>query len=159
MLQVVEALASAGLNILAEVVKQKGKKFVEEKFGVKIPDTPEKLDKDTLLKLKELELKHEEELQKILLEEKEEELTYLTAVDQETTKRWLSDNTAGTVTKLVRPLTLIYLLVAFTLLAILDQNLLKVKDIYASTFSDLLQMAILAYFGLRSMEKLKRVEK
>ena len=158
MLQVVGALASAGLNILAEVVKQKGKKFVEEKFGVKIPDTPE-LDKDTLLKLKELELKHEEELQKILLEEREKELTYLTAVDQETTKRWLSDNTAGTITKLVRPLTLVYLLVAFTLLAVLDQNLLKVKDIYANTFSDLLQMAILAYFGLRSIEKVKRVEK
>jgi len=157
-LQVVGALASAGLNILAEVVKQKGKKFVEEKFGVKIPDTPE-LDKDTLLKLKELELKHEEELQKILLEEREKELTYLTAVDQETTKRWLSDNTAGTITKLVRPLTLVYLLVAFTLLAVLDQNLLKVKDIYANTFSDLLQMAILAYFGLRSIEKVKRVEK
>jgi hypothetical protein len=159
MLGVVGALASAGLNILAEVIKQKGKDFVEKKFNVKIPDTPENLDKDTLVKLKELELKHEEELQKILLEEKEKELTYLTAVDQETTKRWLSDNTAGTITKLVRPFALVYLLIAYTILAILDQNLIQVKNLYITTYSELLKMAVLAYFGLRSFEKLNGEEK
>jgi len=159
MLGVVGALASAGLNILAEVIKQKGKDFVEKKFNVKIPDTPENLDKDTLVKLKELELKHEEELQKILLESKEKEFTYLTAVDQETTKRWLSDNTAGTITKLVRPFALVYLLIAYTILAILDQNLIQVKNLYITTYSELLKMAVLAYFGLRSFEKLNGEEK
>ena len=159
MLPIVGALASAGLNLLADVIREKGKDFVEKKFNVKIPDNPEQLDQETLLKLKELELKHEEELQRILLEQRQQELDYLKAVDQETTRRWISDNTAGLVTKLVRPFTLIYLLAAFTLIGLLDQNLLHIKDIYAKTLADLLQMAVLAYFGLRSFEKLKRVEK
>ena len=159
MLPIVGALASAGLNLLADVIREKGKDFVEKKFNVKIPDNPEQLDQETLLKLKELELKHEEELQRILLEQRQQELDYLKTVDQETTKRWVSDNTAGLITKLVRPFTLIYLLAAFTLIGLLDQNLLHVKDIYAKTLADLLQMAVLAYFGLRSFEKLKRVEK
>jgi len=158
-LPIVGALASAGLNLLAEVVKEKGKNFVEQKFGVKIPDDPKELNQETLIKLKELELKHEEELQRLLLEEKKAELAYKTEVDKETTKRWLSDNTAGLITKLTRPLTLIFLLVSFVALAVLDQTLLSVKDIYIKTLAELLQMAVLAYFGLRSFEKLKGVEK
>ncbi|TCK06355.1 hypothetical protein [Phorcysia thermohydrogeniphila] len=160
MLALAGALASAGLNLLADVIKQKGKGFVEKKFGVKIPDNPGELQNPELLvKLKELELKHEEELQKILLEEKEKELTYLATIDRETTRRWLSDNAAGTVTKLVRPFTLVYLLLAYTILAILDQNLIQVKDLYITTLSELLKIAVIGYFSLRSIEKLRGVEK
>ncbi|WP_456465534.1 hypothetical protein [Desulfurobacterium sp.] len=155
MLGIATALASAGLNLLSDVIREKGKDFIEKKFNVKIPDTPDQLDQETLLKLKELELKHEEELQRILLEQRQQELDYLKTVDQETTKRWVSDNTAGMVTKLVRPLTLIYLLIIFSLMAFTDSNVLHINQMYAQSFSDFLKMAILAYFGLRTFEKVK----
>ena len=161
MVGIAGALASAGLNLLADVIREKGKDFVEKKFGVKIPDNPEELqnNQELLVKLKELELKHEEELQKILLESKRLDIDYAKTVDQETTRRWISDNTAGLITKLTRPFTLVFLLLSFVGLAVLDQNLLQVKDLYIKTLAELLQMAVLAYFGLRSFEKLKGVEK
>jgi len=70
MLPVIQTLAGAGLNLLASVVKKKGKEFVEKKLGVKIPDTPEQLTEEKLQELKQLELEHEEELLKLALEEK-----------------------------------------------------------------------------------------
>ena len=161
MVGIAGALASAGLNLLADVIREKGRDFVEKKFGIKLPENPEELrnDPELLVKLKELELKHEEELQKILLESKRLDIDYAKTVDQETTRRWISDNTAGLITKLTRPFTLVFLLLSFVGLAVLDQNLLQVKDLYIKTLAELLQMAVLAYFGLRSFEKLKGVEK
>ena len=155
----VAALAEAGLSLIAEVVKKKGKEKAEKLLGFKLPSLEELKNPETLTKLKELELKHEEELQKILLEKEEKELNYLATIDQETTRRWLSDNAAGTVTKLVRPFTLVYLLLAYTILAILDQNLIQVKNLYITTLSELLKIAVVGYFSLRSIEKLRGVEK
>jgi len=156
MIPLIGALAGAGLNLLADLIKEKGKEFVEKKFNVKIPDNPEEIkDPKVLTKLKELELLHEEEIQQILLQSKKTDYAHEEAIDQETTKRWISDNAAGLVTKLVRPFTLVYLLVVFSLMAFTDSNVLHVNQVYAQSFSEFLKMAILAYFGLRTFEKVK----
>lgn len=156
MLGIIGTLAGAGLNLLSDVIREKGKEFVEKKFNVKIPDNSEELQNPEILaRLKEIELTHEEELQQILLERYKADLEYKKTIDKETTKRWISDNRAGLVTKLVRPLTLIYLLIVFSLMAFTDNNIIRINPMYAQSFSEFLKMAILAYFGLRTFEKVK----
>ena len=70
MLGIVSTLAGAGLNLLASAIQKKGKEFIEEKLGLKIPDDPALLTPEKLQELKQIELEHEEELLKIALEEK-----------------------------------------------------------------------------------------
>ena len=65
---VVGGLMKNGLDILANVVKKKGKEFIEEKTGVDLSN-PE-LTEEQLLTLKQYEMDHQEELLKIGLEEK-----------------------------------------------------------------------------------------
>lgn len=50
-------LAQNGLNTLAGAIQAKGKEAIEEKLGVKIPDAP---TNDDMIKLKQLEIDHEE---------------------------------------------------------------------------------------------------
>lgn len=60
------ALLSQGLSLLGNAALAKGKDWVEEKTGVKLqPDMPP----EDLVKLKQFELEHEEELQRIRVEE------------------------------------------------------------------------------------------
>jgi len=70
MLPIVATLAGAGLDLLASVIKQKGKEVAEKKLGVKIPDTPENLTPEKLIELRKLQYEHEEELKRLLLEER-----------------------------------------------------------------------------------------
>ena len=51
-------LAANGLDLLGKAVTAKGKEFVEEKLGVKLEETMK--TEEGLLKLKQLELEHEE---------------------------------------------------------------------------------------------------
>jgi len=69
MAPIIGILAGEGLKLLSDVIRKKGKEVVEEKFGVKIPDTVEKLTPDKIVELKKLEYEHQEELKKLLLEE------------------------------------------------------------------------------------------
>jgi len=69
MAPIISFLASEGLSLLAKVIQKKGKEYIEKKFNIKIPNNIENIDKETLLKLKELEQKHELELYRILFEE------------------------------------------------------------------------------------------
>ena len=71
MLPVVAGLLAQGLNLVGNAVLAKGKEWVEEKTGVKLaPDMPP----EELAKLRQYELEHEEELQRLQLEENR--LTY-----------------------------------------------------------------------------------
>lgn len=64
----IATLASNGLNLLANAVTAKGKEFVEDKLGVNLdePQSPE-----DLLKLKQLEIDHEEFLLEIGIKQSE----------------------------------------------------------------------------------------
>ncbi len=68
---IVATLAQNGFNILANAITAKGKEFVEDKLGVKIeePQTPEQL-----MKLKQLEIEHEEFLLEMGIKQAELEL-------------------------------------------------------------------------------------
>jgi len=144
---ILETLAGWGLTKLKDLVFEKGTNFVKDKMGVDIPALIAKGEEGKL------------ELQRIELEREKEIKDYLKTVDVETTKRWDSDNKAGIIPKLIRPLTVIYLLLIYSIMAFSDGTLLDIKPVYASGFEQMLFVAIPAYFGLRTFEKHKKVNK
>ena len=96
MLPIVAGLLAQGLNLVGNAVLAKGKEWVEEKTGVKLaPDMPP----EELTKLRQFELEHEEELQRLQLEENR--LTYEdtksardmnTRINESANATWLSKN-------------------------------------------------------------------
>lgn len=69
---IVAKLAENGLNILADAVTAKGKEFVEDKLGVDL--SKETSSQEGLIKLRELELQHEEMLLQFAQKEAENRL-------------------------------------------------------------------------------------
>ena len=95
------------------------------------------------LKIKELIAKHEVEMEK------------------EISSRWSADMTSDSwLSKNVRPMVLIFLVVSTVLLVFIDAGVIafEVKD----TWVDLLQLVLItvigAYFGGRSIEKVKKTK-
>ena len=96
MLPIVAGLLAQGLNLVGNAVLAKGKEWVEEKTGVKlVPD----MSPEELMKLRQFELEHEEELQRLQLEENR--LTYEdtksardmnTRINESSNATWLSKN-------------------------------------------------------------------
>ena len=72
----IQSLMKNGLTALAGAVANKGKEYVEEKLGVKIPAV---IDDETALKLKQLEFDHEESLAAMALENRKIDLEELKA--------------------------------------------------------------------------------
>ena len=74
--------------------------------------------------------------------------------EQEITKRWTSDNEHN-ITRLVRPISFVYVLVIFSIIALADGNLgsFSVNSIYVPVFETLLATMVVAYFGSRGVEK------
>ena len=68
---------------------------------------------------------------------------------QEVTKRWVADSKGSKLTQNVRPLTLIFLTVAFVIGWFLQIEELEIVK-------ELLTMVFLAYFGGRSVEKFSK---
>ena len=68
---------------------------------------------------------------------------------QEVTKRWVADSQGSKLTQNVRPLTLIFLTVAFVVGWFLQIEELEIVK-------ELLTMVFLAYFGGRSVEKFSK---
>jgi len=103
---------------------------------------------------------------KILLQQAKDagelqELNNEIAQEQERTKRQENDMKSDSwLSKNIRPMTLVYLLGAYTLLALFDGNLhwdelqFDVKAHYAETFAYMLFMAVGFYFTSRGLEKL-----
>lgn len=57
---IIAALVKAGLPLLASAIATKGQEVIEDKLGVKLPSVAELADPETQVKLKQLELDHEE---------------------------------------------------------------------------------------------------
>lgn len=76
-------------------------------------------------------------------------------IEDNTTQRWLSDNTAGGLPAITRPLLVWWLVISFTLMALFDGNIgdFKIKTQYIDLLNTLLPLALMAYFGLRTYEK------
>jgi len=110
-------------------------------IGDKIKGSNELSDFDKQLALKELELDIKEA--------------------EEVSKRWSSDMTSDSwLSKNVRPLTLLYLLLVFSILVIFDslENTFQVKAGWVSLIESLLITVVVAYFGGRSYEKGKKIK-
>lgn len=71
LIPVLTSLASNGLGILAGAIQAKGKNLIEEKLGVKIPNSAEEFTPELLHELKVKEIEHEEFLLSIQIKEKE----------------------------------------------------------------------------------------
>ena len=77
--------------------------------------------------------------------------------DVERTKRWESDNKSGSLlARNIRPLSLVFVLSVFTLLAFTDGNVgaFNVKPAYVDVFEALLYIVFGAYFTSRGLEKI-----
>ncbi len=76
--------------------------------------------------------------------------------DQEITKRWESDNNAGSVTRYIRPVSLIVvtiLMLLFTFLDSSDMYAFVVEEKWVTFWQGLAMIMYGAYFGGKSMEK------
>jgi|TARA_B110000444_G_C18796533_1_gene575204 hypothetical protein len=132
-------------NFITKLFSSGATKLVEGIGGVLdelITSKDEKLAAE--LKIKELIAKHEVEM------------------EQEITSRWSSDmNSDSWLSKNVRPLVLIFLVVSTVLLVFIDAG--AIAFVVEDKWTDLLQLVLItvigAYFGGRSIEKVKNNKK
>jgi hypothetical protein len=81
---------------------------------------------------------------------------------QEVTKRWTSDmNSDSWLSKNTRPLALIFLTIATTIMIVVDSTALafEVKHSWVTLLETLLVTVYVAYFGSRGAEKFKSISK
>ena len=132
------------MSILKKIFSGGAKDLVEGVGGV--------LDNLTTTKEEKLEAKHK--MQELIAD-------YETKMEQNITDRWKSDmNSDSWLSKNVRPLVLIFLVVCTVIMIFIDAGTIafEVED----KWTDLLQLVLItvigAYFGGRTMEKRKNNE-
>ncbi len=129
-------------NFITKLFSSGATKLVEGIGGVLdelITSNDEKLAAE--LKIKELVAKHEAEMEK------------------EISSRWASDMTSDSwLSKNVRPMVLIFLVVSTVLLVFIDAGVIEFE--VKASWVDLLQLVLItvigAYFGGRSIEKVRK---
>ena len=157
-------LAQNGLGLLSSAIQAKGKQIVEEKLGVKISDNPSPED---VVKLRQLQYDHEERLlelgiEKAQIEQRELEALLLAQANQENnvSDRWKADMASDSwLSKNVRPGTLVYLLTAYLIFALLDGYGYKISEAYVSLLGQWGMLVMTAYFGGRTVEKVMEMRK
>ena len=84
--------------------------------------------------------------------------SYKIEVEKNITARWEADSNGNVLTRSVRPLVLIFLIVCTMLLVFIDSGSIKfnVKPEFVSLLTTTLITVIGAYFGGRSFEKFKK---
>jgi hypothetical protein len=151
-------LAESGLNLLSSAIQAKGKEVVEKTLGVKISDNP---SPEEVEKLRQLQYDHEERLlelgiEKAQIEQKELEALLAAQANQENnvSDRWKADMASDSwLSKNVRPGTLVYLLTAYLIFALLDGYGYKISEAYVSLLGQWGMLVMTAYFGGRTVEK------
>ena len=157
-------LAESGLGLLSSAIQAKGKEVVENTLGVKIPDAPTPED---VAKLRQLQYEHEEKLIELGIKKAELEQRELEALlaaqanqDNNVSDRWKADMSSDSwLSKNIRPMTLIYLLCAYTLFALLDGGGYKVAEAYVTLLGQWGMLVMTAYFGGRTVEKVMEMRK
>ena len=151
-------LASNGLGLLSSAIQAKGKQVVEKTLGVSIPDDPTPED---VAKLRQLQYDHEERLlelgiQKARIEQEELQALFASQANQENniSDRWKADMSSDSwLSKNVRPGTLVYLLTAYVVFALLDGAGYKISESYVNLLGQWGMLVMTAYFGGRTVEK------
>lgn len=141
---IISSLLANNLPKIAQAVTDKGLDYVQDKLGVQLkPDlTPQ-------------------EAAAIRLEaDKHEEFRITTAanlaaaIEAETTKRLQADMASDSwLSKNVRPGTLVYILTAYLILAVLDGAGFRVSESYVTLLGQWGMLVMSFYFGGRSVEK------
>lgn len=157
-------LAESGLGLLSSAIQAKGKQVVEEKLGVKISDNP---SPDEVAKLRQLQYDHEERLLELGIEKarlEQEELKALLAAqanqENNVSERWKADMASDSwLSKNVRPGTLVYLLTAYLIFALLDGAGYKISESYVSLLGQWGMLVMTAYFGGRTVEKVMEMRR
>ena len=157
-------LAESGLSLLSSAIQAKGKEVVEKTLGVKISDNPSPQEVE---KLRQLQYDHEERLlelgiEKAQIEQKELEALLAAQANQENnvSDRWKADMASDSwLSKNVRPGTLVYLLTAYLIFALLDGYGYKISEAYVSLLGQWGMLVMTAYFGGRTVEKVMEMRK
>lgn len=157
-------LAQSGLTLLSSAIQAKGKEVVEKTLGVKISDNP---SPEEVEKLRQLQYDHEERLlelgiEKAKLEQQELEALLAAQANQENnvSERWKADMASDSwLSKNVRPGTLVYLLTAYLIFALLDGAGYKISESYVSLLGQWGMLVMTAYFGGRTVEKVMEMRK
>jgi hypothetical protein len=157
-------LAQNGLGLLSSAIQAKGKEVVENALGVKISDNP---SPEEVSKLRQLQYDHEERLLELGIEKariEQEELKVLLAAqanqEDNVSKRWQADMASDSwLSKNVRPGTLVYLLTAYLIFALLDGAGYKISESYVSLLGQWGMLVMTAYFGGRTVEKVMEMRK
>jgi len=157
-------LAQNGLGLLSSAIQAKGKEVVENTLGVKISDNPTDAE---VAKLRQLQYDHEERLLELGIEKariEQEELKALLAAqanqEDNVSKRWQADMASDSwLSKNVRPGTLVYLLTAYLIFALLDGAGYKISESYVSLLGQWGMLVMTAYFGGRTVEKVMEMRK
>jgi len=157
-------LAQNGLGLLSSAIQAKGKEVVENALGVKISDNPTDAE---VAKLRQLQYDHEERLLELGIEKariEQEELKVLLAAqanqEDNVSKRWQADMASDSwLSKNVRPGTLVYLLTAYLIFALLDGAGYKISESYVSLLGQWGMLVMTAYFGGRTVEKVMEMRK
>jgi hypothetical protein len=157
-------LAQNGLGLLSSAIQAKGKEVVENALGVKISDNPSDAE---VAKLRQLQYDHEERLLELGIEKariEQEELKVLLAAqanqEDNVSKRWQADMASDSwLSKNVRPGTLVYLLTAYLIFALLDGAGYKISESYVSLLGQWGMLVMTAYFGGRTVEKVMEMRK
>lgn len=157
-------LAQSGLTLLSSAIQAKGKEVVEKTLGITIPDNPTPADVE---KLRQLQYDHEERLlelgiEKAKIEQQELEALLAAQANQENnvSDRWKADMASDSwLSKNIRPGTLVYLLSAYLLFALLDGAGYQIAEAYVTLLGQWGMLVMTAYFGGRTVEKVMEMRK
>jgi hypothetical protein len=157
-------LAQNGLGLLSSAIQAKGKQVVEDALGVKISDNPSDAE---VAKLRQLQFDHEERLlelgiEKARIEQEELQALLKAQANQEdnVSKRWQADMASDSwLSKNIRPGTLIYILTAYLLFALLDGGGYQIAESYVQLLGQWGMLVMTAYFGGRTVEKVMEMRR
>jgi hypothetical protein len=145
-------LLANGLNLVANAVMARGKDYVEKKLGVELkPD----MSPEDLARVQIAQMKHEEELLRLRLEENKLDIEAFKAEAEAVTTRWTADMASDSwLSKNIRPLTLIALLFGYFMFAAMSAFGYAAEESYVTLLGNWGQIVMLAYFGGRTAEKI-----
>lgn len=153
MAPIIAALLQQGFSILGGALLSKGKEVVEEKLGIDIDKALG--SEEGRIKLKQLESEHEQWLIEADIRKRDQELEFQKAQESGITDRWKADMGSDSwLAKTVRPMTLIYLLTAYTILSLLSGFGFNVASAYVELLGQWGMLVMTAYFGGRTLEKI-----
>ena len=144
---IVSGLLANNLPKVADAVIDKGVDYVQDKLGITLkPESA--LSPADVEKLREAANRHEEFRMTTAA-------NVARAEANELTKRLQTDMSSDSwLSKNVRPGTLVYILTAYLVLALLDGNGFKVAEAYVTLLGQWGMLVMSFYFGGRSVEKI-----